>query len=248
MSKFFVESHQINDNKIKIIGEDVNHIKNVLRLTINNEIKICNKDTSQNYICIIQEIDRDYIICEIIHNVHETVESNIDITIYQGIPKSDKMDLIIQKATELGANRFVPVSMKRCIVKISPKDESKKLDRWQKIAEVAAKQSGRDIVPKIESIISIEEIGSKIKDYDLFFVAYELEKDIMLKQVLKEFKNKASSLKIGFLIGPEGGLDESEVNYLKNNNAKIVSLGKRILRTETVALSVTSIIMYELEN
>ena len=133
MSKFFVKSNQINNDEIKILGTDVNHIKNVLRLSIGNEINICNEETSVNYTAKIDKLEKDYIICKIEKVVNLSVETNVDITIFQGLPKADKMELIIQKSTELGANRFVPVAFKRCIVKLNEKDEKKKIERWQKM-------------------------------------------------------------------------------------------------------------------
>lgn len=248
MSKFFVKENQIKNNIVKIIGQDVNHIKNVLRLNLEDQIKICNEDTSENYNCSIKQIEKDEIICEIKEKVTSQVESNVEITIFQGLPKADKMELIIQKSTELGASKFVPVALNRCIVKLSGKDAQKKIERWQKISEVAAKQCGRDLIPKIENIENIEEVKNQIPDFDLFFVAYEQEKNVYLKQVLQEVDKNKEKIKIAFLIGPEGGLEEKEVEQMKNAGAKVISLGNRILRTETVALSVTSIIMYELEN
>ena len=248
MSKFFVKENQIKNNIVKIIGQDVNHIRNVLRLNLEDQIKICNEDTSENYNCSIKQIEKDEIICEIKEKISSKVESNVEITIFQGLPKADKMELIIQKSTELGASRFVPVALNRCIVKLSGKDAQKKIERWQKISEVAAKQCGRDLIPKIENIENIEEAKNQISDFDLFFVAYEQEKNVYLKQVLQEVDKSKEKIRIAFLIGPEGGLEEKEIEQMKNAGAKIISLGNRILRTETVALSVTSIIMYELEN
>lgn len=248
MSKFFVKENQIKNNTVKIIGQDVNHIKNVLRLNLEDQIKICNEDTSENYNSSIKQIEKDEIICEIKEKISSKVESNVKITIFQGLPKADKMELIIQKSTELGASRFVPVALNRCIVKLSGKDAQKKIERWQKISEVAAKQCGRDLIPKIENIENIEEVKKQISDFDLFFVAYEQEKNVYLKQVLQEVDKSKEKIRIAFLIGPEGGLEEKEIEQMKNAGAKIISLGNRILRTETVALSVTSIIMYELEN
>ena len=142
----------------------------------------------------------------------------------------------------------MPVNLKRCIVKLNDKDAKKKIERWQKISEVAAKQSGRDIIPKIEDIATLENVKDEIKNYDLFLVAYEQEKELSLKEVLKTYKFSSERIKIAILIGPEGGLEESEIIQMREAGAKIITLGKRILRTETVALSITSIIMYELEN
>ena len=249
MPKFFVESSQIKDNKIVILGQDVNHIKNVLRKTIGNNIEICNKDNSQNYLAEITSINKEKIECKTIKIIENNTESNIDITIFQGLPKSDKMELIIQKSVELGATRIVPVSMKRCVVKLSEKDEQKKIVRWQKIAEVASKQCGRSVIPKIGNVVKVKDICDLILEYDVIFVAYENEEENKLKSELKKIKTCLNEkTKIAIVIGPEGGLEFDEVQSLKKNGAKVITLGKRILRTETVALNMISIINYELES
>jgi len=248
LRKFFVKSEQVNNDKIEITGEDVNHIRNVLRLTKCEKIKICDTGNSKNYICEINDISKEEVICNIIEEVSGEAEGNVILHIYQGLPKADKMELIIQKGTELGVSEFIPVNFKRSIVKISEKDEKKKIDRWQKIAEVAAKQSGRDIIPTIRNIENIKNICNNINEYDIVLVAYELEEQNYIKNELLKIKNNNTNYRIAIVIGPEGGIDEEEINLLKSAGAKIVSLGKRILRTETVALQVSSIIMYELEN
>lgn len=246
MRKFFVKENQINDKKIEIIDEDVNHIKNVLRLSEGERIKICDSDNKINYICEISEIFKQNIICNIIEKAENEAEGNIELYIYQGLPKADKMELIIQKGTELGVTSFIPVSMKRSIVKLDGKDESKKNERWQKIAEVAAKQCGRDLIPEVKHVQKINDILDDIKNYDLLMVAYELEEVNYIKNELKVLPKK-EEYKIAVVIGPEGGLEQEEVEKLKEAGAKVISLGKRILRTETVAMQVASIIMYELE-
>lgn len=248
MRKFFVDTNQINNNQIQIIGEDVNHIKNVLRLDIGEKIKICDKDTSINYISEIVEVTNKYVDCKILEKAENSSEGNVELHIFQGLPKADKMELIIQKGTELGVTEFIPVALKRSIVKLSGKDEDKKIDRWNKIAEVAAKQSMRDIVPKVRKVENIKNICNQIKDYDIVLLAYELEENNYIKNELQKIKNKQEKYKIAVIIGPEGGIDPEEAEMLKQNGAKVISLGKRILRTETVALQVSSIIMYELEN
>ncbi len=249
MGKFFVNSNQINDNQIYIIGEDVNHIKNVLRANVGENITICDSDNSLNYICEIINITPQKIDCKILKSFQNNVEGNVELHIFQGLPKSDKMELIIQKGTELGVSEFIPVNFKRCIVKISEKDENKKNERWNKIAEVAAKQSGRNIIPPVRKIENLKQMCNVFKDYDIVLVAYENEKENYIKNELINLKNKKlNKYKIAVVIGPEGGIDVDEVNILKNSGAKIISLGNRILRTETVALQVSSIIMYELEN
>ena len=248
MRKFFVNSNQINDNQIIIVGEDVNHIKNVLRLAIGEKIKICDKDLSKNYVSTIDEVTNQEVRCAIVEEVEGEAEGNVEFHIYQGLPKADKMELILQKGTELGVTRFIPVALKRCIVKLDGKDALKKIDRWQKITEVASKQSGRDIVPEVANIATINDICCSIKDFDLVMLAYELEENNYIKSELLKIKGTKENYKIAIVIGPEGGIDEGEAIKLKEAGAKVVSLGKRILRTETVALQVSSIVMYELEN
>ena len=247
MPKFFVKSNQIKDNKVIITGEDVNHIKNVLRLNVDDNIQVCNLETSENYTCGIIKLNTSNIECNIFNKINSEAESNIYINIFQGIPKSNKMELIIQKFVELGAAEITPVEMKRCVAKIEEKNKCKKILRWQKISEVAAKQSGRDKVPKINDVINIKNICNLISEYDIVLVAYENEEENTLKNELKKLKYKNNNIiKIGIIIGPEGGIDKKEINLLKEAGVKVVTLGKRILRTETVAFVLTSIIMYEL--
>ena len=248
MPRFFVKNEQIKGTTIEILGEDVKHIKNVLRKQIGDNIEICDQNTGKSYICGIEKIGNESILTNIIEEL-QSYDNKIEVDIYQGLPKADKMELIIQKSVELGVNAIVPVSMKRCVVKLDSKDESKKISRWQKIAESAAKQSGRNTIPKIKNIVKIERINQLIKEYDCVIVAYENEKNNTIKRELLEIKNNIhNKVKIAVIIGPEGGLEEKDVELLKQNGAKIVTLGHRILRTETVALNVLSVIMYELEN
>ena len=248
MPRFFVKIEQIKGTTIEILGEDVKHIKNVLRKQIGDNIEICDQDTEKSYICEIEKIGNESILTNIIEEL-QSYDDNIKVDIYQGLPKADKMELIIQKSVELGVNSIIPVAMKRCVVKIESKDESKKIARWQKIAESAAKQSGRSTIPEIKNIVNIEKIIQLIKEYDCVIVAYENEKNNTIKRELLEIKEKVhDKVKIAVIIGPEGGLEEKDVELLKHNGAKIVTLGHRILRTETVALNVLSVIMYELEN
>lgn len=246
MQKFFVEGNQIEKDNIIIEGRDVKHISNVLRMQKDEELQICVKDNKENYIVKIIEIEKEKVITKIIEKLDTSVESNVQIDLYQGLPKADKMELIIQKTIEIGVNKIIPVDMLRCVVKLDEKEAKKKVERWQKIAESAAKQSKRDIIPIVEDKIKLKDVLSKISDYDYFIVAYEEETKETLKQVLKNIKNK-DSYKIGILIGPEGGIDSKEIEILKANKAISVSLGKRILRTETAPITMVSNIMYELE-
>ena len=224
----------------------MNHIKNVLRCQKGEHIEICNSETSKNYLCEINKIEKEEIECNILENLRSNVETDIKVTIFQGLPKADKMEYIIQKSVELGAYDITPVEMKRCIVKVNEKDKEKKIQRWQKIAEVAAKQCKRDIIPKINNITNVKLICNIIQNYDIILVAYEKEKERTLKSELKKIK-EYNQKNIGIIIGPEGGLDEDDVKLLEESGAKVITLGNRILRTETVALNVLSNIMYELE-
>lgn len=249
MPKFFVSHEQIAKRNIVIVGNDVNHIKNVLRTKIEDEIIICDKQDSQDYLCKICNINDKEIQCEIIKKLETNSESNIQITVFQGIPKSDKMEYIIQKSVELGAYSIIPVQMARCIVKLNEKDQIKKINRWQKISEVASKQCGRNIIPEIKNSINIKNICNLCQEYDIVLVAYENEEQQKLKYQIEKLKQlKKEKLKIAIVIGPEGGITQEEIQMLENSGAYIITLGRRILRTETVALNMISILMYELES
>lgn len=246
MYKFFVSQEQIQNGEIKIIGEDVNHITNVLRLKKSEKIIICNKNYEVSYVAEIIELNKEYVKCKIVSEESNSYESKINVDLFQGLPKTDKMEYIIQKSTELGVKNIYPVEFERCIVKIDKKSELKKIERWQKIAEVAAKQSKRDKIPEIKNIIKLEKVCQNIKNYDKILVAYEKEDKITLKDEIRKL-DKSKKLNIGIVIGPEGGLSEQEVNVLIANGANVVTLGKRILRTETASLVILSDIMYEFE-
>lgn len=241
MPRFFVKSNQIKQDNIEILGEDIKHIKNVLRKNIGDKIEICDSESGKSYNCEITQLYDNSILTHIIEKYPE-ISSPIQVDIFQGLPKSDKMELIIQKSVELGVNKIIPVSMKRCVVKLDNKESVKKIARWQKISESAAKQCGRNNIPEISNVITLKDID--VSQYDVLIVCYENEKVNTLKAELAKI-NTDSEIKIGVVIGPEGGLDEQEVELLKNNGAKIVTLGNRILRTETVALNILSILMYQ---
>lgn len=261
MSKFFVKTEQIENNNIIINGDDVNHIINVLRMKKDDKIRVCNQDTGDNYNAQITQYTKNEVDCEIIEKINKTTESNVHITLFQGLPKFEKMELIIQKNTEVGVNRIVPVIMERTVVKIDEKVAGKKLERWQKIAEIASKQSMRDIIPKIDNIIKLKD--TDITNFDAVLVAYENEEHNKLKDELQKLKQKLKSnssnnsskdntedtlqYNIAIVIGPEGGIAEKEIEMLAEKNAKFVSLGKRILRTETAGLVMAGNVLYELE-
>ena len=245
MQKFFIKTNQINNNEIIITDQDVKHISNVLRMKVLDKIQVCNEETGENYIVEIQKINNEEIFTNILEKLQEANESKVKIDLYQGLPKSDKMEYIIQKTTEIGVNKIIPVDMIRCVTKLEEKEVKKKLDRWQKIAEAAAKQSKRDKIPKIENKIKLNQLLGKISEYDVFLVAYEEEKENTLKQELKKLANK-EEYKIGVMIGPEGGIDKKEIELLKET--KVVTLGNRILRCETAPVVVIANIIYELED
>lgn len=247
MPKFFIKANQVNNNKVYIIGEDVNHIKNVLRMKIGDTFNVCNETNSENYVVEISNLSNEKIECEITEKLENVAESNVKVHIYQGLPKADKMELIIQKSVELGVDKITPLEMKRCVVKLDGKDKVKKVERWQKISEVAAKQCGRDIIPQICSVKNVKEMCNEFNQYDVVVLCYENEKQTFLKDILNSININNSNLKIAIIVGPEGGIDETEVDFMKQNGAKVVSLGSRILRTETVSLYLMSIIMYEFE-
>lgn len=242
MHKFFVEDNQINNEKIIINNEDYNHIANVLRMKKGEFILITNKDSKETFNCEIDEINSNEVICNILNKENKEIELNVNIDLFQGLPKADKMEYIIQKCVELGVHKIVPVNMKYCIAKI--KDEEKKNLRWNKISEVASKQSKRNIIPKIEKSISISTLCSEMENYDLVIVAYENEENITLKDVLK---GNSKIKNIAVIVGPEGGISTDEIEKLKECGAKIVSLGNRILRTETAPIAILSMMVYEYE-
>lgn len=246
MYKFFVKENQIDNKEINIIGDDVNHIKNVLRLGTSEKIEVCNISKAINYLCEIEKADNKTIKCKILEILENKSETSVYLHIFQGLPKAEKMETIIQKTTEIGVSEITPVIMKRCVVKLDDKSCQKKISRWQKIAEVAAKQSKRDKIPQINLPTSIKNIYEKIENYDIVLVAYENEENNSIKEALSKVP-KNRSMKIAVIIGPEGGIEESEIIELKKNNVEVVSLGKRILRTETAPIVLASVIMYEFD-
>jgi 16S rRNA (uracil1498-N3)-methyltransferase len=243
MSTFYIKNNQVKGNEIQIIGDDVNHIKNVLRYKKGDIIDICSEDGTIFTGEILLLNDKE--ITVVITDMNRTIESKLNITLFQALPKSDKMDLIIQKCTELGVNEIVPIITDRVIVKLDKVAEEKKVARWNKIALEASKQCGRQRVPSVNDVHNLKNLIEKISKYDIVLVAYEGEKNNSLKQVLK---SKTSEWKnIAILIGPEGGLSENDLKQLDFNNTTKISLGPRILRTETAGFMMLAILMYELE-
>lgn len=244
MYQFFVPVENIQGNRISITGDDVNHIKNVLRMKVGEEIAISNGEDGKEYRCGIEEIG-DEIVCSLRFIKEDGVELPSKITLFQGLPKADKMELIIQKAVELGVYEVVPVSMARSIVKLDEKKQKSKLARWQSIAEAAAKQSKRSIIPQVQPVMTMKQALSYAGKMDMLFVPYELAEDMNKTREL--FDRIKPGQSIGFFIGPEGGFDETEIRLALDNGAQPITLGKRILRTETAGMAVLSILMYQLE-
>ena len=243
MNQFFVEESQIQGSEIVIEGTDVNHIKNVLRMKPGEEIMVSN-GTDKHYICSILTISGEQVVAKIVDIDTNSTELPVKLYLFQGLPKADKMELIIQKSVELGVSEIIPVAMKRCVVKLDGKKEKSKLTRWQGIAESAAKQSKRMVIPNISGVMNFKEAVAYAKTLDYNIIPYEFANGMeKSKQVVKEIGQYKS---VGIFIGPEGGFDEAEIAYAKENNMQIISLGKRILRTETAGLTALSIIMFEL--
>lgn len=239
MPRFFVSLEDVQGNLINITGNDAYHIKNVLRLRKGSIITVCSLNGIE-YTCKIQELNKENVNVVIISEIKSSNEPNIKITLFQSLPKADKMELIIQKCVELGVHKIVPVYTNRTIVKLNSKS-NKKIDRWNKVSTAAAKQSNRGIIPIIGDIVDFKTAVEESKKYDLSFMPYERENNNTIKNILKGFKEK----NIAIFIGPEGGFSDEEAALAKKNNIETVTLGKRILRTETVGLVAISIIMYE---
>jgi 16S rRNA (uracil1498-N3)-methyltransferase len=241
MPKFFVKSLDIFNQEINITGDDINHIKNVLRLRLGDNI-IVTDERGMDYTVKLESFEATHIRTSIIQSYINKSEPNVKVTLFQGIPKSDKMDLIIQKCVELGVSKIVPVVTERTIVKIeNQKDAIKKTERWQKIILEAAKQCNRGIVPQIMIPISFNEALECAGEAELGIIPYEKEVSNGLRGLLKQGIKSVS-----VIIGPEGGFTENEIKRAENKGIKAVTLGPRILRTETAGIAVMSILMYEL--
>ena len=245
MHRFYVNKEQIQLSKITVTGSDVNHIKNVLRMKPGDEIIICDGQGNGCY-CIINSVCDHEVIADVNYTKDSDSELSVRITLFQGLPKSDKMELIIQKAVELGVHEVVPVTMARSVVRITDyKKEEKKLLRWQAISENAAKQSGRGIIPMIRPVMSFNEAIVYAKELDWAVLPYENAKGIKdTKEALEKLRDCKTA---GIIIGPEGGFEASEVEFAIENNIRPISLGRRILRTETAGFTLLSMILLYLE-
>lgn len=245
MHWFYVKSSQIEADRITITGSDVNHIKNVLRMVPGEQMILCDGEGT-DYCCTIEELNFDTVIARIGKQNESETELPAKLYLFQGIPKKDKMELIVQKAVELGVYEIIPVAMKRCVARLEDrKKEEKKRERWQSIALSAAKQSCRGIIPKVSPAMSFKEAIAFARTLDDTIVPYEQSEGIHDSYEIME--KACEQKKIGIFIGPEGGFDDEEIDWIKKEGMKPVTLGKRILRTETAGLCVLSVLMYKLE-
>ena len=244
MHHFFTEPDKVKEDKIFLEGSDVNHMKNVLRLRQGEEVGI-NDCEGTEYVCTVDHYEDMVAVLNILSSEKSQAELPSKIYLFQGLPKSDKMELIIQKAVELGVYEVIPVSTRRCVVKLDNKKAVKKVERWQSIALSGAKQSGRSIVPKINEVMSFSEALKYAAELDVRLIPYELAEGMKgTKEIISSIKPGES---IGIFIGPEGGFDEEEVEKANEAGVKTITLGKRILRTETAGLTTLSILMFHLE-
>lgn len=245
MDRFFVEKQNINleNNKCIIEGEDVKHISKVLRCRIGEELEICDNDNNE-YICEIINIDKYQVELNILEIVDVKRESDLKIKVYQGLPKGPKMEMILQKLTEVGVDEIVLVQTKRTVVKVDDKKEDKKIERWERIIYEAAKQSKRGKIPRLRGVLSFKEALDDMKTNNLNIAPYENERTKSIKQSIKgvDIKN------IGIFVGPEGGFEDVEIKAIEEIGGQSVSLGPRILRTETASLVASSIVLYELSD
>lgn len=244
MYHFFVEPEQIQGDTACIIGRDVNHIGNVLRMKPGERLFV-SAGEGRDYLCEIREIGRTEILLQVLEEMRDESELPVAVTLYQGLPKSDKMELIIQKAVELGVRRIVPVESKRCVVRLDRRRAEAKGRRWQMIAESAAKQSGRGLIPEVSLPLSFSDALQEAKKDTLKLIPYECAEDMeTTRRLIKALSPGAS---VSVLIGPEGGFSEEEVRLAQQFGFFPVTLGKRILRTETAGFVVLSYLMMSVE-
>ena len=239
MYNFFVSIDNKKDGRYFITGDDFNHIKNVLRMTVGEQFLVSCEGVSD--LCCLEDIQSDTVVAKITTENYQNTNLPINIHLFQGLPKSDKLELIIQKAVELGVASVTPVAMKRSIVKIDDKKKKTKRERWQKVAESAAKQSKRTAIPQVQDVVTYKEMISAAKDLDLLLVPYECAEGMAAtKTALREIK---SGMNVGVVIGPEGGFEQTEIDLAREAGGKIISLGSRILRTETAAITTIAMCM-----
>ncbi len=245
MQQFFAEPSWIRENKIFMQGSDVNHIRNVLRMKPGEDVRV-NDGRGKTYLCCISSYEEQTAVLDILKELDSDTELPSRIILFQGLPKGDKMEWIVQKAVELGVYAIVPFAAKRSVVKLDEKKAEKKQARWQLIAKGAAEQSGRGIIPEVSTVRTFTEALRMAGELDVVLIPYELEEG--MKETVRILEEIAPGQSVGIFIGPEGGFEEEEVERAKAAGAHAVTLGKRILRTETAGLTALSILMYHLES
>lgn len=244
MYRFFTDTSHISGGQIRITGSDVNHIRNVLRMKPGEQVLISTGDEWE-YLCSIGNLGEEEVICRILDAQKSGKELPSKIVLYQCLPKGDKMETVIQKAVELGAVRIVPVESKRCVVRLDDRKKVSRVRRWNAVSEAAAKQSKRMIIPEVNEVMAYEQMLEDADKLDLKFVPYErCEGMDRTRQLLSQIRPGQS---VGVLIGPEGGFEEDEIERAEAAGFQAVTLGKRILRTETAGMTMLSILMYLLE-
>ena len=246
MYQFFIRTENIKGSEILVTKtEDVNHMKNVLRMSPGDQVCFCCEETGKDYICRLSGLESREVRAVIEDIEGPSGELPVRLVLFQGLPKSDKMDLIIQKAVELGASEIVPVAMKRSVVKLDEKKAAKKAARWKEIARSAAKQSKRSLVPEVKSVMTFSEALSYAGSLDILLLPYENAKGMSRsRQIMYSVKGKKTA---GIFIGPEGGFEEEEADQAVMAGALPITLGHRILRTETAGMTVLSILMFMLD-
>lgn len=247
MYQFFVEPHQIDlyDKRVIIEGGDVNHIKNVLRMKVGEEIAVSNGQDGKEYRCGIAAFEEERIVCELRFVKEEGMELPVKVYLFQGLPKADKMEMIVQKAVELGVHEIIPVAAKRCVVKLDDRKAKAKLIRWQGIAEAAAKQSRRGMIPRVSEVMSFSQAVKLAGNMDIRLIPYELADGMERTREMIGKLHPGQSVAV--FIGPEGGFEEAEVRMAEESGIVPITLGRRILRTETAGLAVMAWIMYQCE-
>jgi len=248
MYQFFVSPDQINlsDKRITILGTDVNHIKNVLRMKPGEELCVSNGKDGREYRCGILNFEEGKVICELRFVKEDNVELPARIYLFQALPKGDKMETVIQKAVELGVYQVIPVAAKRCVVKLDDKKAASKVSRWQGIAESAAKQSKRAIVPEVAQVTPFAEAVRQAGGMDVKLIPYELAENMARTRELME--GLGAGQEIAVFIGPEGGFEDAEIEMALAQGIEPITLGRRILRTETAGMTVLSWMVYLLED
>lgn len=247
MYQFFVDPCQIAGTKVTITGSDVNHIKNVLRMRIGEKLSVVTEGGNKEYQCEIAAFDTQQIICTVESVKEETVELPNQIYLFQGLPKSDKMELVIQKAVELGVFQIIPVQTKRTVVKLDAKKETAKLMRWNAIAEAAAKQAKRRLIPEVKSVMGLKEAMEYCVNFPVKLIPYELSDKEGMQKTRTRISEIGPGQQIAVFIGPEGGFDEREIELATNKGIVPITLGRRILRTETAGLTILAWLVFALE-